>query len=94
GYHNDYTLNHEQRHFDLVKIAAKHFEQKLREATLPVTNYDGVLNVQFYESFREMNRLQKQYDAETEHGLNLVQQEIWNKRIDLDLNALGIKQNS
>ncbi|RYE30528.1 MAG: hypothetical protein EOP42_12065 [Sphingobacteriaceae bacterium] len=92
GYQNDYTLNHEQRHFDLVKIVAKHFEQKIREARLPVANYDGILNVQFYESFREMNQLQEQYDEETQHGLSTTQQERWNQRIDRELVLLGVKK--
>lgn len=89
----DYTLNHEQRHFDLVAIVGKHFEQKIKAAKLPVANFDGVINVAFYESFREMNNLQKRYDDETEHGINTSQQEHWNKKIDQDLIALGIKHN-
>lgn len=89
----DYTLNHEQRHFDLVAIVGKHFEQKIKAAKLPVVNFDGVINVAFYESFREMNNLQKLYDDETEHGVNASQQERWNKKIDQDLLALGIKHN-
>lgn len=88
---DDYALNHEQRHFDVVKIVEKRFEQKIRAAKLPVTNCDGIINFEFYESFREMNHLQDQYDDETQHGLNTFQQEQWNKKIDQDLAALGIK---
>jgi len=87
----DYTLNHEQRHFDLVKIVGKHFEQKIRALKIPVTNCDGLINFEYYESFREMNRLQDQYDDETQHGINTFEQERWNKKIDADLAALGVK---
>ncbi len=90
----DYTLNHEQRHFDIVKIVAKRFEQKIRNAKLPVANCDGLINFEFYESFREMNSLQKQYDNETGHGTITTMQERWNNKIDQDLIALGIKYNS
>ncbi len=90
----DYTLNHEQRHFDIVAIVGKRFEQKVKAMKLPVTNCDGPINVQYYESFREMNHLQDQYDAETHHGINTAEQERWNKRIDDDLVALGVKKNN
>jgi hypothetical protein len=88
----DYTLNHEQRHFDIVAIVGKRFEQKIKAAKLPVTNYDGIINFEYYESFREMNHLQDQYDDETQHGINTTQQERWNKQIDQDLAALGVKK--
>lgn len=88
----DYTLNHEQRHFDIVEIVGKHFEQKIKSMKLPVGNPDGPINVQYYESFREMNHLQDQYDAETRHGTNTTEQERWNKRIDDELLALGVKK--
>ncbi|MGI4729798.1 MAG: hypothetical protein ACRYGB_14580 [Janthinobacterium lividum] len=90
GNQNDYSLNHEQRHFDLVAIVGKHFEQKIKAAKLPVNNFDGWINVEYYESFREMNRLQKQYDDETEHGINQSKQEEWNIYIDKELSKLNI----
>ncbi|MGI4751733.1 MAG: hypothetical protein ACRYFB_13970 [Janthinobacterium lividum] len=90
GNQNDYSLNHEQRHFDLVAIVGKHFEQKIKAAKLPVNNCDGLINVEYYESFREMNHLQKQYDDETEHGINRNKQEEWNTYIDKELLKLGI----
>ncbi|RYE31457.1 MAG: hypothetical protein EOP42_10565 [Sphingobacteriaceae bacterium] len=91
GAQNDYTLNHEQRHFDIAAIVGKRFERKINAAKLPVSNFNGIINVEYYESFREMNHLQDQYDNETQHGLNTTQQEQWNKRIDRDLNTLGVK---
>ncbi|MDB5146481.1 MAG: hypothetical protein JWQ57_501, partial [Mucilaginibacter sp.] len=42
----DYALNHEQRHFDIVVIVARHFKQALMAMKLPVDNYDGYINVQ------------------------------------------------
>ncbi len=89
---NDYTLNHEQRHFDIVKIIAARFEQKIHTLKLPVSNCDGLINFQYYEFFREMNHLQDQYDDETQHGINNGQQERWNKRIDQELAMFGIKK--
>jgi hypothetical protein len=82
---NAYSLNHEQRHFDIVKIIIERFKQKLKAEKLPVDNYDGPINVDYLESYHEMNVMQEQYDAETAHGMNVAVQEQWNKKIDKEL---------
>jgi len=86
-----YTLNHEQRHFDLAKIAAIHFVQKIKSEELPVDNYDGPINVDYLDAYRQMDTLQRKYDAETTHGLDHFAQEKWNERIDRELKQLGVK---
>ncbi|MBC7746115.1 MAG: hypothetical protein H7096_13550 [Flavobacterium sp.] len=82
------TLNHEQRHFDLVKIVANNFKQKVLKANLNIHNYQGILTVEYLESLREMNRLQVKYDLETNHGTALFNQQKWNKLIDDDLRII------
>ncbi|WPU97313.1 hypothetical protein SNE26_14915 [Mucilaginibacter sp. cycad4] len=79
---NSYALNHEQRHFDIVAIVARHFKQALMDMKLPADNYDGYINVQYLDSYREMNQLQEQYDNETSHGTNQYYQQEWNTKID------------
>lgn len=86
---NAYSLNHEQRHFDIVKIIIERFKQKLKTEKFTVDNYDGPINVQYLESFHEMNVMQEQYDTETAHGLNVAAQEEWNKKIDKELKVLS-----
>lgn len=78
----DYALNHEQRHFDIVAVIARHFKRALMTMKLPVDNYDGYINVQYLDSYREMNQLQDQYDNETSHGTNQYYQREWNMKID------------
>ena len=85
GSRNDYSLNHEQRHFDIVKIIAERFKQKLRAEKLTVDNYDGPINVQYLESFHDMNVMQDQYDDETRHGTDTFTQQRWNEKIDKEL---------
>jgi hypothetical protein len=85
GRRNDYNLNHEQRHFDIAKIAAGHFIQKLNGENLTVANYEGIINFDYLEAYREMNNLQKQYDDETRHGSDEQAQQRWNERIDGEL---------
>ncbi|CAN5296522.1 hypothetical protein BH09BAC6_BH09BAC6_20340 [soil metagenome] len=86
-----HSLDHEQRHFDIAKLVAEHFKRKILAENLPVDNYDGPINVEYLEIFREMDRLQKQYDLETTHGLDSIAQAQWSERIDGELKELGVK---
>jgi len=88
---NDYSLNHEQRHFDIAKIIAERFKQKLKTENLPVVNYDGLINMDYLDTYREMDALQKQYDDETNHGANQSAQQRWNFKIDMELKQFGVK---
>jgi hypothetical protein len=85
GSRSDYTLNHEQRHFDIAKIAAEHFKQKLKNEALPLDNYDGQINMDYLDAYREMDDLQRQYDTETRHGSDHSEQQRWNEKIDEEL---------
>lgn len=92
GSRSDYTLNHEQRHFDIEKLVSEHFKQKILAMKLPVDNYDGPINVEYLETLREATRLQKQYDAETRHGSDQRAQAEWNEKTDKELQSFGIKK--
>ncbi|MDP9078325.1 MAG: hypothetical protein M3O71_12910 [Bacteroidota bacterium] len=89
---NDYTLNHEQRHFDISKIASEHFKRKIRGIVISTSNYDGPINVAYLDAYREMTDLQKQYDAETHHGTYAAEQQRWNEKIDKELKNSGVKK--
>lgn len=83
---NSYSLNHEQRHFDLVKLLSEQFKRKLVSEHLNPDNYEGVINFEYLEFYRKMNQLQEKYDEETGHGTNRLIQSSWNQRIDAELN--------
>ena len=85
-----YSLNHEQRHFDLVKLISERFKAKLLSENLNPDNYEGIVSFEYHEFYREMNRLQQKYDQETNHGINKAKQDGWNRWIDTQLNALLI----
>lgn len=88
GSKDTYGLNHEQRHFDLVKLVAERFKQKVLSLPLQTDDYDGVIGYQYLEFFREMNRLQEAYESETAHGMNKAAQARWNKWIDEELDLI------
>lgn len=77
-------LNHEKRHFDIFEIAARMIREELY-------NYDGRKreDVEYYspgvsdnEYGKYVNSLNREYDSVTHHGINKMEQERWNKRID------------
>jgi hypothetical protein len=92
GSKTDYTLNHEQRHFDIVKIVTEHFKQKLKTENLTPANYEGIINVDYLDAYREMDAIQKQYDDETRHGADQAEQGRWNEKIDKELREYGVKK--
>jgi hypothetical protein len=87
-----YGLNHEQRHFDIVKLVAERFKKKIQPDSLTLEDYNSIIQYQYLESFREMNRLQEQYDGETGHGLNHAAQQKWNQWIDAELRSFVAKE--
>lgn len=89
---NDYSLNHEQRHFDIARLITERFKRKLTPETLTLTDYNSEIQYQFIESFRDMNELQKQYDRETQHGINQAAQAFWNQKIDAELRSYGLNR--
>lgn len=91
GQQTDFNLNHEQRHFDLVRLVAERFRRKATPDSLTVEDYNSILQLQYLKSFTEMNHLQDQYDAETHGGTDVAAQERWNHRIDAELRQYGVK---
>ncbi|RTQ49763.1 hypothetical protein EJV47_13215 [Hymenobacter gummosus] len=86
-----YTLNHEQRHFDVVKLVAERFKRKVTPDSLTLDNYDARMQFQFLQSWREMTALQEQYDAETNHGRDQAAQQRWDQRIEAELRRYGVR---
>ena len=85
-----YGLNHEQRHFDIAKLIAERFKQKVQADTLTADNFNNILQWQYIDSYREMNHLQEQYDDETGHGTNRTAQQRWNQYIDEELRSFAV----
>jgi len=92
GYRDAYGLKHEQRHFDIVKLVVERFKRKIRPDMLSLRSYNSDIQYEYIESFREMNRLQEQYDGETRHGLDQAAQEQWNQRLDQELRQFSVRK--
>ena len=81
-----YALNHEQRHFDIAKIITEQFKKKLLAKLLTPDTFEAAINMQYFDSYRDLDAMQKAYDTETKHGIDQVAQSAWNSRIDKELN--------
>ncbi len=82
---NDYGLAHEQLHFDITKLVVERFKENLLQEEMDPSNYDAQIGYWYIETYREMNKLQEQYDSETSHGQNKAAQARWRKFIDEEL---------
>ena len=78
---SDYHLLHEQHHFDITRIAAENFIKAIAKARFTKDNYNELMSLLFDQSYKECNRLQEQYDRETEHSIKKEQQLKWNDLI-------------
>ena len=87
---SDYSIAHEQLHFDLAKLVVERFKQKAKQI-LTVDDYDSELQLLFIEMYREMNRLQKEYDDESNHSINVGGQMKWQSQILEELRNYGVK---
>lgn len=82
---NAYTLSHEQTHFDITRIVAERFKEKLKKMNLTIEDYDSQIQYEFLETFREMNTEQEKYDGDSRHGINTQVQTEWTNRISSEI---------
>lgn len=84
------TLSHEQLHFDITWLVARRFRQKVLQMKMTRDDYDGLIQYEYLESFREMNRLQKAFDDETARGMSAAVQQQWAARIARELEEAAV----
>ncbi len=85
---NAYTLAHEQTHFDITRIVAQRFKERLKKLDLSIEDYDSQIQYEFLEAFKEMNEEQEAYDGETRHGLDTAAQAAWNQKISAEISRI------
>ena len=77
-----YSLNHEQTHFNITRLVAERFKSHILGQDLSVDYYDSQMQLAFLDFYRDMTNLQKQYDEETQHGINTTAQAQWEQKIE------------
>ncbi len=77
-----YSLAHEQLHFDITKLVVERFKKKVRVMHAEsIEDLNSMIQYEYLESYKEMNRLQKEYDNETRHSLDTFQQAEWAQKV-------------
>ncbi|WP_128545888.1 DUF922 domain-containing protein [Larkinella soli] len=86
GIQNDYSLRHEQKHFDIVKLIVERFKQRIAtDDDMDIDDYNSRIQYLYLDAYRDMNRWQEQYDRETQHGIVQPEQERWNRKVEEEL---------
>ena len=79
--HNDPTLAHEQRHFDITAIVANQFADELKKRKFTLQSFPAEMKLLHKHCIDKLAEMQKQYDEETEHGIKPDKQAMWDKRL-------------
>ncbi|RYU92924.1 DUF922 domain-containing protein [Emticicia agri] len=80
----EYSLAHEQLHFDITKLVVERFKKKVKAMHAEsIDDLNSMIQYEYLESYREMNRLQKEYDDETRHSLDTFKQAEWAQKIKM-----------
>lgn len=91
---SQHTLEHEQIHFDITRLVAERFRRKVLEMELTTDDHESRIQYEYLESFREMNRMQEEFDDAVQSGLNVAGQRTWRDRIRKALLDAGVKPAS
>jgi len=78
-------LEHEQYHFNLSEVHARRLRKLILQADYNRGNMETVLQALFKQEFAAFNKRSKQYDEETNHGLQPERQFEWQETIDQEL---------
>ena len=87
AYADQYTLQHEQTHFNLTEMCARGLQAELNQMKLK-SKRSTLIQATLTKWQVKLEVLQNQYDFETIGGNNRVAQDIWNKKITTELNVI------
>ena len=76
-----YILAHEQGHFDIAEIFARKLHQKMTEYRFNRKTYEKDLRKIYQDILDEKEKMQNDYDGETNHSINREKQAEWLVRI-------------
>ncbi|GAB3506636.1 hypothetical protein GCM10027442_11100 [Emticicia fontis] len=86
---NDFSLAHEQLHFDITKLVVERFKKKVKAMRAEsIEDLNSMIQYEYLESYREMNRLQKEYDEESRHSLDTFKQAEWAQKVKMWLSEV------
>ena len=79
---NDYTLRHEQGHFDITYLTTRALEAEIRSTNFHLVDFATTIMKLHSKYLKLLEKRQKEYDNATAHGDNYAGQMEWNTRVD------------
>lgn len=84
----EYLLKHEQLHFDITEWYARKIRKEIAELRVPMNKLSKECTKIFTRLNRELNDQQRAYDRMTNHSINKLEQENWNRKVAKGLEEL------
>ncbi len=91
GKETAYLLNHEQLHFDITELHARHLKKRCSDFTFS-KNYALEVDSIYKVVQKEKNDMQELYDLESNHSINKEGQIKWNNFVKQELKNHPIKK--
>lgn len=85
---NSYLLNHERLHFDITELYARKFRKRVKYLNYN-SNVKRELNRLYRKINKELDSMQKVYDAETDFSRDVPFQNKWNDYVAEELLRLN-----
>jgi Bacterial protein of unknown function (DUF922) len=76
-----YILSHEQGHFDIAEIFARKLNKQMSEYRFNKRTYQQDLNKIYHDILDEKEKMQNDYDKETNHSIKKEKQTEWLEKI-------------
>ena len=92
-YKTDYILTHEQGHFDIAEIFARQLNKEISEYQFNRPTCQQDLDKIYKKVLSEKEKMQNDYDEETNHSINKEKQTEWLKKIGQKLTELNAYSN-
>ncbi|RFN57720.1 DUF922 domain-containing protein [Marixanthomonas ophiurae] len=83
---SEYILKHEQTHFDISELHARILRKRIAEAKFS-KNIKEEIGALYHTTEQERQKLQNQYDLESDHSKNKEKEYYWRQKIANQLNA-------
>ncbi|MBC5774812.1 DUF922 domain-containing protein [Pontibacter sp. KCTC 32443] len=88
AYRDDYSLKHEQLHFDIAHLYAETLEIKLNSLDSKTSKDQAEVEKILKNHLAEMRTFQDRYDRETHGGNNYAKQKKWANKIEKAIRIL------
>jgi hypothetical protein len=88
--YNDYTLAHEQRHFDITAIVTNELAREIRKTNFNLIDFPAAVIMLHGKYIKKLEQMQAKYDEETAHGDNYEAQQRWNDYLTKEVAFLGV----